>query len=41
VHWVYEDFHAEVFAKNMVLIMALPINQDLKKNTKAESVFTK
>jgi len=30
---VYQDFHAKVFAKNMVSIMALPINQDLKKNT--------
>jgi len=33
VHSVYQDFHAKIFAKNMVSIMALPINQDLKKNT--------
>jgi hypothetical protein len=33
VHSVYQDFHAKIFAKNMVSIMALHINQDLKKNT--------
>lgn len=33
VHSVYQDFHAKIFAKNMVSIMALHINQDLKKNS--------
>lgn len=30
---VYQDFHAKIFAKNLVSILSLHINQDLKKNT--------
>jgi len=29
---VYQDFHAKVFAKNLVAIMALPVNAGLKDN---------
>jgi hypothetical protein len=32
---VYQDFHAKVFAKNMVAIMALHINQGLKTNSES------
>jgi hypothetical protein len=29
---VYQDFHAKIFAKNLVAIMALPVNDQLKDN---------
>jgi len=29
---VYQDFHAKIFAKNLVAIMALPLNDSLKDN---------
>ncbi len=29
---VYQDFHAKIFAKNLVSIMAFPVNNSLKNN---------
>ena len=33
---VYQDFHAKIFAKNLVSIMAFHINSDLKKNNESK-----
>ena len=38
---VYQDFHAKVFAKNLVWIMAFPANNALKGNVRANCTITK
>ena len=38
---VYQDFHAKVFAKNLVWMMAFPVQVRLDENTSLESIYTK